>query len=400
MLLNAPYPADIRVKKEADTLLSHNHNIFLVCLRRRGEKRHSIEGGIKVFRIDAGKSNYGLAFWDVWMSLTFIHPVFLREIKKVIKENNLDALHVHDLPLAGTALQAAEPLNLKVILDLHENYAEGLRVWFQWKKNILARIKNKLFMNPEKWFLHERKASKEATTVIAVVEEMTRRLVLDHHIPEKKIVVVPNTETLDFVQDNPDKEIYAKFKKKFIVAYTGGIGPHRGVDTIIEGMTKLDDYKNIILVINGTGSSSVMQFLRQKSASLGLEDRVHFQGYQPFSKFYSLMHFADVNVIPHKRNGHTDHTIPHKLFQSMMAGKPLLVSSAKPLQRIVEETQCGYVFESGNIDDFAEKLIALYLNAEQCQVMGKNGYNASVHGKYNWENTGKALLNIYTSNHT
>ena len=90
-------------------------------------------------------------------------------------------------------------------------------------------------------------------------------------------------------------------------------------------------------------------------------------------KFFSYMAFADVNLIPHNRNGHTDNTIPHKLYQGMMVGKPVLVSDAPPLKRVVEKLNSGLVFEGGNSKDFANKVEALYLNKVLYDQLGKNG---------------------------
>jgi len=64
MLLNAPYPADIRIKKETGALLKAGHQIHLLCLRRKNEPDTELVEGIQVHRIDAGKNNYQLAYWD------------------------------------------------------------------------------------------------------------------------------------------------------------------------------------------------------------------------------------------------------------------------------------------------------------------------------------------------
>ena len=99
MLLNAPYPSDVRVKKETDALINAGFDVFLLCLKRSGEKKEEIINGLHVSRINAGKNDIQLAFWDVLMSLTFIHPVFKRAIPNWIKRHHISVLHVHDLPL-------------------------------------------------------------------------------------------------------------------------------------------------------------------------------------------------------------------------------------------------------------------------------------------------------------
>ncbi len=394
MLLNAPYPADIRVKKESDALIKAGFEIHLLCLRKSNQPTQEVFEGIKVHRIDAGKNNYQLAFWDVIMSMHFIHPKFSHSIKQIILSENIDTLHVHDLPLAGTALSLKKKFNLKVVLDMHENYPEALRTWFKWKKNPIVRLKNALFMNPTHWTKFERRACEECDRVIAVVEEMKERIVSEHAISPDKIHVVTNTEDKGFINQSLDQSVYESLKGKFILTYSGGIGPHRGVDTAIRGMESLQINKDIQLAIVGFGSPAVMSSLEQLTKELKL-DNVHFFGYQPFSKFYSCMSLADVNIIPHQSNGHTDNTVPHKLFQGMMAGKPLLVSSSTPLKRLVEKYQSGLVFEAGNSRDFADKVLMLYKDSSLSKKLGSNGKHFTLEENINWEHDQKKLINLY-----
>ena len=161
-------------------------------------------------------------------------------------------------------------------------------------------------------------------------------------------------------------------------------------------MKYLSEYQDVQLAIVGFGSKSVMQSLYALVEKLELKN-VHFFGYQPFSKFYSYMHLASVNVIPHQSNGHTDNTVPHKLFQGMMAAKPLLVSSSAPLKRLVDQHKAGLVFSAGNPKDFANKVLALYQNKELSNKLGENGRKASMEGELNWEITQKSLIQLYNS---
>ncbi|MBL7861014.1 MAG: glycosyltransferase family 4 protein [Cyclobacteriaceae bacterium] len=394
MFLNAPYPADIRVKKESDALLKAGFEIHLLCLRKKNQAYTEQFEGIHLHRIDAGKNNYQLAFWDVIMSIQFAHPSFMRAARIILKKHNIDALHIHDLPLAGTALALKKKIRIPVLVDFHENYPEALRTWFKWKKNPVVRIKNYFFMNPTRWTQFEKLACDQCDRIIAVVDEMKTRLINEHRVSENKITVVTNTEDKQFIQQPLDTSVYDSLAGKFILTYSGGIGPHRGVDTAITGMQYLKDFPDIQLAIVGFGSPSVMNNLKTLVASLQLNN-VHFFGYQPFSKFYSYMHLASVNVIPHQSNGHTDNTVPHKLFQGMMAAKPLLVSSCAPLKRLAEKYGSGIVFEAGDPQQFAEKVLMLYNTPALCKQLGDRGKQVTLEENVNWEYDQRALVSLY-----
>ncbi len=394
MLLNAPYPADIRVKKEADALIGAGFIIHLMCLRKKNQVATEIFEGLRLHRIDAGKNNYHLAFWDVVMSLNFVHPRFLRAGKRLLASEKFDFIHVHDLPLNGTALALRKHFGVKVVSDFHENYPEALRTWFKWKKNPVVRLKNYLFMNPERWARFEKRTCQQADHLIAVVEEMKERLLQTSGVAPEKITVVTNTEDKNFVLQPLDTHIYGNLSGKFIITYSGGIGPHRGVDVAIRAMKLLQDETDIHLAVVGFGSKAVMESLYELVKELNLSN-VRFFGYQPFSVFYSFMKMASVNVIPHQSNGHTDNTVPHKLFQGMMAGKPLLVSSSAPLKRLVEKHHAGVVFTAGDFADFAEKARWLYHHPEVCADLGANGIRATLQENINWEHDRNSLIELY-----
>lgn len=395
MLLNAPYPSDVRVKKETSALLKAGFTIHLLCLRQEKEKTEEVVDGIRVTRIDAGKNNYALALWDVIMSVRFQHPKFKSAIPGWVSANGIQALHVHDLPLAGTALALRGALKIPVIADFHENYPEALKTWFDWKRNPVARLKNKIFMNPHTWVAHERKATLQADQVIAVVEEMKQRLINDYQAPAEKITVVTNSEGRDFLQQPDDPAIYKTFEGKFVVTYSGNIGPHRGVDTVIEAMQYLKDRQEINFVIVGGGNASIMRYLHDLVKRYGVTDQVHFLGRQPSQRFYSFMKYAGANIIPHKSNGHTDNTVPHKLFQAMMVGKPVVVSSSAPLRRIISKTNAGVIFEAGNARDLASKILELYRDQALQHKLGQHGLAATLTGDMNWEHDQQKLVSLY-----
>jgi len=396
MILNGtfPKPLDVRVIKESNSMMAAGHAVTLLCLEATDEVAEERIDGLNVVRINAGKSINHLAFWDIIISLTFNHPIFRRGIRRILAKQKIDAIHVHDLPLAGTALYFKRKYGIKVVLDLHENYSEALKIWFRWKTNPIARLKNALFLRPKVWERYEAKAVRAADAVLTVVNEMRDRVLRQHELDEKKVFVVSNTETKTFIDQPVIPEIYAAYPGKFILAYVGGIGPHRGVDTVIESMQYLRNQQDIVFIIIGSGSSNVMEKLGKMVRELRLGDRVFMLGQKPFSQVFSYMSRADVNVIPHKSNPQNDNGVPHKLFQSMMVGKPVLVSSSAPLKRIIEETSSGVVFQAEDPVDCADKIVQMFNNKSLCQQLGANGKKAAM-GKYSWEETAKQLLDVY-----
>lgn len=396
MILGSSFPADIRVSKEAGSLLQAGHQVHLLCTKNKPEQvSEEVVEGIKVQRISGLSTFNQQGIWDVINAINFVHPLFYNRLRKFIQENRIDVLHVHDLPLAKTAFLLGKKYRIPVVVDLHENYPEAIRVWFEWKKNPFIRLKNKIFFSYKRWLHFEKVVVKEANYVIAVVEEMKKRLIDFHGADPDKISVVTNSEYKNFKDGETFENVYQEDPKSFIVAYTGNVGPHRGVDTAIEAMQFLGDVP-VIFAIVGKTNEAVKTKIEEMINRFSLHKKVKLYGYQPFNKFLSFMEQAQVNIIPHHSNLHTDNTIPHKLFQCMQVGKPLLVSSSSPIKRVVEETSSGLVFEAGNPKDLADKIRRLYSNPDIRKELAQNGYVATQEGPYNWETTEKTLLALYS----
>jgi glycosyltransferase involved in cell wall biosynthesis len=105
-----------------------------------------------------------------------------------------------------------------------------------------------------------------------------------------------------------------------------------------------------------------------------------------------MMMEADYTLIPHLRSDHTDSTIPHKLFQYMYAGKPIIASDCKPIKRIVNETKSGYIYEADQPGELAKVL--QQLNHDDPGSYVEKG-RKWVREKYNWSFDSKVLRSLY-----
>ena len=84
-----------------------------------------------------------------------------------------------------------------------------------------------------------------------------------------------------------------------------------------------------------------------------------------------------------------------KNFQFMMLGKPVVVSSTRPMMRVVRDAQCGLIFTERDPHALAEAIIKLE-DADLRRRLGENGRQA-VADRYNWQQTVQVLLELYHS---
>lgn len=396
MIVDGSYPNDIRVRKEAETLAKSGKKIMVVCPKYFTQIGLEEINGVLVYRIGNNYTIFKKGINDVIESLFNVNPFFYFNLKKVFRNYPINFLHVHDLPLAGTGYLFKSKTQ-KLILDLHENYPEALKTWFSWKKNKLIKIKNTIFFNPKKWSKKERKYCEKYDKIICVVDEMKEKLINNFGIKEQKLMVISNYEKKSF-SENFNREVVGNLLDSdvFSITYIGGFGPHRGLDTTIKGMPKIiEKIPNAKLYLIGKGSLDVEVKLKDLVRENELDDAVKFVGYRPFNEVASIMKKSNLNIIPHKANEHTDNTIPHKLFQIMMSKSLLLVSSCKPLKRLVDKHDAGLVFEAENPEDFALKVINIHDNYEKLTYKTENAYSAVMEKGENWDNESLKLFELY-----
>jgi len=252
-------------------------------------------------------------------------------------------------------------------------------------------------MNPAQWSKKEKKYCNKYDKVICVVDEMKEKLVSKFNIDAHKMLVVSNHEEKSFI-DNFIKNTSQKIipKDTFSITYVGGFGPHRGLDTAIKGMsTIVRSIPNAKLFLIGKGSNDVENKLKEIVKENKVEEHVKFVGYRPFTEVSAIMSASSINIIPHKADEHTNNTIPHKLFQIMLSNSILLVSSCKPIKRIVEKYDAGFVFEAGNSQDFSDKVIEVFTNFDKISYKKVNAFKAVMEKGENWDTESLKLIQLY-----
>lgn len=395
MVLDGYFPPDIRVEKEARALLRAGHEIFLLSLGKRGVPAVEDVNGIKVIRIFPPEGFLNRVWEFLWFNVFFDNHLWKKALANTVRQYKIDVIHVHDLPLVKTATNVAKKLNVPIIADLHENYPEAIKAWRKGEtiwKNMIFNLVSPVW----RWKRLERNVLQHVDRVITVTDEAKEHYVNDCGITPKKITVIMNSEDLDeFDNLEINESLIAKYENNFVISYIGGFGPHRGIDTAIKAMPKiLLEIPDAKLLLVGGKSTEYEEKLRGLCKILKVENNVEFIGWVDFRLVPSYIAASDVCLVPHHASGHTNTTIPHKLFQYMAMRKPVIVTDCKPLKRIVEETNCGLVVPSGNHDKMAKAVIKLYKDRDYARKLGENGRRA-VEERYNWRNEAKKLCQLY-----
>lgn len=391
ILADRDFPPDIRVEKEIRSLKLVGHELTIICSKfgNRGNVENWNTTPIIRFPRATG---FTRKLSTARRILTFYDQSWASYIRNTIQSINPEILHVHDLPMLGTALRIGKRFNLPVIADLHENYPAALEYYRNHEKKPKSFIQD-FYFSPKRWRVFEKNCVIQSDHVIVVVQEARDRIIR-LGIPENKITTVENTVDIKYFESlELDQDLISNYKDKFVISYIGGFGGwHRGLDTAIMALpTIINAIPNALLVLVGDGI--IKQNLENIVATLSLQNYVNFIPWQPFNKVPSYISLSHVCIIPHHSTPHTDSTSPHKLFQYMLMSKPIVVSDCKPLKRIINETKSGLVFSAGDHLDLAEKIIRL--NDPSIRIRLGDAGRKAVLSRYNWGETSKKLYAVY-----
>jgi glycosyltransferase involved in cell wall biosynthesis len=387
MILDAAFPPDPRVENEAVSLVNAGHQVFLFCLKYADEKASEIINGIQVKRYNSNNLEYKLS--ALAYTVPFYSFLMQKKIHQFVKETEIDAFHIHDIRIAEAVFNSNKKFNLPVILDLHDNMPEVMKLYPH-----LQKFPGKYIISPKKWKQKEEKFMKMATKVISVSPEFIETLQARLPKEKEKFILVPNTIRSSFFEDfTINESIIEKYKNNFVILYLGDTHLRRGLQTAISSLEKLKDkIPNLKLVIVGKNTTDVI--LKQQVEHLKLQNFVDFEGWKNVSLFQSYILSSAVCISPLHRNLQHDVAYANKIFQYMSLGKPLLVSDAIAQKRLVERTNSGLVHNEKNIEDFTEKVLKLFYDESLQSELGENGKNF-VRNEFSWEQTSKKLLHLY-----
>ena len=387
MILDAPFPPDPRVENEAVSLVNSGHEVFLFCLQYSKEKKDEEIKGIKVRRFTSNKLEYKLS------ALAYTIPLYTwlmqKKIYKFINSTKIDALHIHDIKIAEAVFKANQKFKLPVVLDLHDNLPEVMKLYPH-----LQKFPGKYIISPKKWKIKEKQFIKKADKVITVSPEFIESIKERIPTSEKKLVLVPNTIRQSFYKEYiTEDSILKRYKNQFVLLYLGDTHLRRGLQTAIAAVKVLkDEIPNIKLVIVGKNTTDTI--LKQQVQELNIEQFVDFQGWQDVSLFQSYILSSAICISPLHRNLQHDVAYANKIFQYMSFAKPLLVSDATAQKRLVTKHKTGLVHLDRDVKDFVDKTLQLYHDENLREEQGLNG-KQFIENEFSWEQTSEKLLHLY-----
>ncbi|MFC1687628.1 glycosyltransferase [Patescibacteria group bacterium] len=150
---------------------------------------------------------------------------------------------------------------------------------------------------------------------------------------------------------------------------------------IIERVLKKFSSAKLYLV----GSGPQEEFLKKEVMKRSLDSHVIFTGKISPQNTYKYYAQSDVFVLPSHREG-----FGVVLIEAMATGVPVVASNVGAIPEIVDNNQTGFLAESNNAKDFAEKILLLLENEDLCKSFGNRG-KEKVKNNYLWRDVSQNI---------
>jgi glycosyltransferase involved in cell wall biosynthesis len=199
-----------------------------------------------------------------------------------------------------------------------------------------------------------------------------------------RVVVGGNGTVAAHVRPGPWPEVPA-------VGYVSGAAPGRGIDRLIEAAREVRSAipdTRLLLWLIATGPADVEFIASLRGATSG-DDWIEI-GTAPYAELGTTLARATVLTIPQPASDYADVALPVKLFDSMAAGRPLVVTPRRETAAIVERGGAGLVAADDNPASIAEACVRLLADDALARRMGAAG-RAMAEREFDWPIVGNRI---------
>lgn len=341
--------------------LEKHVDLKLVCLMEEDFYREGRQMGLDISVIPQ-KRRYDLGV--------------VRQLRNLIRQEGFQILHCHGARANFVAAIMRRSFRIPSLTTMHSDYKLDFQGSF---------YKNLIYTNLNAWALR-------SFDYFVAVSDSFKEMLISRGFPAGKIFVIYNGIDFNAELKLLKKEDYLQKlglaipSHSRIVGLMGRLHPVKGLDLFLQGARLvLEEEPATHFLIAGDGEER--EKLLQLRDKLRLSKQVHFTGYldQP-DQFINIL---DINTLTSYSE-----SFPLVLLEGARLKKPTLSSAVGGITHLLKEGETGLLFEAGNEEQFAAKLLRLLRDEKMAARLGEALYN---HARENFslERLGRNHWEIY-----
>jgi glycosyltransferase involved in cell wall biosynthesis len=175
--------------------------------------------------------------------------------------------------------------------------------------------------------------------------------------------------------------------------HLGALGAARGAFTMLRLLTKLPADTRLVLVGRFTDDSEPA--FDVMADALGVADRIERHGWLPQRQSLEQAALCDIALVLFQP-GVENHrlALPHKLFDAMLCGLPVIVPAfAEEVAAVVTDAACGIALDTSSPEQVADA-VARLADPELRARMGEAGRAAAL-TRFGWQGEAARLAALY-----
>lgn len=376
LLENNPYPRDVRVRSEAESLVRAGHDVTVVAPRAPGEPRRDRVNDVNVvrFRLMDGSTRGAVGFLAEYLiAAVALHLEAMRALRR-----GATVLHIHNPPdvffLAGALYRMA---GRQVVFDHHDLFPETIDV----------KLGSPLVSGVAR--LCQRLTFAVASHVIATNESYAEVARAAGKDPEKVIIVRNGPPSAWTTLPQRGRE---GVLDEVRLLYLGAISAQDGVEGLVAILASLNDSASPVRAsLTVVGDGDARPSLERALAQAGILDRVTFTGRVPPDRVPQLLQDADVCVDPAPATYVNQRSTMTKIAEYLALGKPVVAYDL--LETVRTAGDAAVLVPAGDSRAFAEAIIRLATESQlRSDLAAKARRRARV---LTWEHSERVLLGLY-----
>lgn len=212
-----------------------------------------------------------------------------------------------------------------IVIENRPGYALKLRKWFP-QTPIITHIHTNMLNNN----ISRAKEMISSTTAFFAVSKYIKKEIESVGIPTKVVTVYNGLDTSQFdIKVSPiEREQLGIKEHDFLVIFTGRLVKDKGIKELLLAMKKLQDKKDIKLLVIGSEDfskeskqSTFLSELHQIAEEL--EDKIRFTGFVPYNKLASYLATANVMIVP----SHINEAFGMTCIEASAMGLPIIATN-------------------------------------------------------------------------